>query len=55
MVKSFKGMFKDNIRQGEGTYVWPNNQGEYKGTYQNGLRHTGEDGADAKMIWRIGE
>ena len=22
---SFEGMFKDNVRNGEGTYVWPNN------------------------------
>jgi len=36
-------------------YVWPNNQGEYKGLFKDGLRQTGIEGPDAKMVWRIGE
>ena len=43
------------MRDGEGTYVWPNNQGEYTGLFQNGMRHTGPDGPDGKMVWRTGE
>ena len=37
----FKGMFKGNVRSGEGKYVWPDDQGEYTGPYKNGERHTG--------------
>ena len=47
---SFKGQFEDNLRNGPGRYVWPNNQGEYTGEYKNGLRHTGPDGPDATMV-----
>ena len=52
---SFKGQFEDNLRNGPGRYVWPNNQGEYTGEYKNGLRHTGPDGPDATMVWRNGD
>jgi len=32
----FQGVFKDNVREGAGKYVWPNNQGEYAGLFRNG-------------------
>jgi len=52
---SFKGFFKDNVREGEGTYVWPNGQGQYKGLYTQGKRHTGENGPDGTMVWGTGD
>lgn len=45
-------MFKDNLREGLGSYTWPNNLCEYTGPYSNGLRHSGPEGPDGTMIWR---
>jgi len=48
---SFQGTFVDNLRDGQGTYTWPNGQGEYIGLFKDGCRHTGDTGPNATMIW----
>ena len=44
----YEGDFKNNVREGQGTYTWPDDQGIYTGPWVQG-RRTGEDG---KMIWK---
>ena len=50
---SFQGQIIDNVREGQGTYTWP--QGEYIGTFKAGQRHTGKNGPDSKMTWNTDE
>ena len=52
---SFSGNFVNNVRNGEGMYEWPNNQGKYTGNFINGMRDTGDNGADATMVWNTDE
>lgn len=51
----FNGDFENGLRQGIGKYIWPNNAGEYNGSYREGERHTGPNGDDAIMVWQSGE
>ena len=32
----FDGMFKDNVRNGQGKYTWPDDKGSYEGPYVDG-------------------
>ena len=47
------GQFVDNLREGQGTYTWAGNQGEYVGAYKAGERHTGKKGPNAQMTWQM--
>lgn len=43
----YDGTFVDNVREGEGTYIWPDGKGKYEGQWRDGKRN-----GQGKMTWQ---